>query len=118
MKAPDTTILRIVKVIIDKLGVDQNFLSYKTSFANDLGADSLDIYELIMAIEKEFELTIKDDDAEKLTTVGAVIEYIEDKLSKPVKHKPKPEQHQVEIIIINKLKEEIANKNLVKVSRV
>ena len=74
------TILRVVQIIVEKFGVDEIFLSYDTSFADDLNIDSLDIYELFMTIEKEFRITIPDEDAEKLLTVGMLIDYIDEKL--------------------------------------
>jgi acyl carrier protein len=108
MKAKETTVLNIVQVIVDKLGIDQNLLSYKASFADDLGADSLDVYELLMTIEKEFKIKIDDDDAEKLTTVGALIDYIEDK----VVH---PKEHHAEIFFMNRQKEDTSKTPLFKV---
>jgi acyl carrier protein len=85
MKATKATVHRVVQIIVDKLGTDQNLLSYKASFSDDLGADSLDVYELLMTVEKEFEIKIQDGDEDKLTTVGALIEYIDDKLPKSQK---------------------------------
>ena len=79
MKTTNAITFKIVQVTADKLGVDQNILTSDTSFADDLGADSLDIFELIMTIEKEFKLTINEDDVEKLTTVGALVDYVEGK---------------------------------------
>lgn len=68
---------RVKAIVIDKLGVDKKEVVAKASFANDLGADSLDIVELVMEFEKEFNIQIPDDQAEKLTTVGKVITYVE-----------------------------------------
>ena len=66
-----------VKAIVDKLGVDEAEVVATASFTNDLGADSLDTVELIMEFEKEFGINIPDDQAEKITTVGDAISYIE-----------------------------------------
>jgi acyl carrier protein len=68
---------RVKSIIVDKLGVDENEVTLEASFANDLGADSLDTVELIMEFEKEFNIAIPDDQAEKIGTVGEAISYIE-----------------------------------------
>ena len=68
---------RVKAIIVDKLGVDENEVTPEASFTNDLGVDSLDIVELIMEFEKEFDLQIPDEEAENITTVGQVITYIE-----------------------------------------
>ncbi|HOZ15266.1 MAG TPA: acyl carrier protein [Tenuifilaceae bacterium] len=68
---------RVKSIIVDKLGVDENEVTPEASFTNDLGADSLDTVELIMEFEKEFNLSIPDDEAEKIGTVGDAINYIE-----------------------------------------
>ena len=68
---------RVKSIIVDKLGVDENEVTPEASFTNDLGADSLDTVELIMEFEKEFDLAIPDDEAEKIGTVGDAINYIE-----------------------------------------
>lgn len=68
---------RVKAIIVDKLGVDENEVTPEASFTNDLGADSLDTVELIMEFEKEFNLSIPDDEAEKIGTVGDAIKYIE-----------------------------------------
>lgn len=68
---------KVKAIIVDKLGVDENDVVATASFTNDLGADSLDTVELIMEFEKEFGITIPDDKAEKITTVGEAIAYIE-----------------------------------------
>jgi acyl carrier protein len=68
---------RVKAIIVDKLGVDESEVTPTASFTNDLGADSLDTVELIMELEKEFNLTIPDDQAEKIATVGDAIAYIE-----------------------------------------
>ena len=68
---------RVKAIIVDKLGVDESEVVPTASFTNDLGADSLDTVELIMELEKEFNVTIPDDQAEKIATVGDAISYIE-----------------------------------------
>ena len=68
---------RVKAIIVDKLGVEESEVTNEASFTNDLGADSLDTVELIMEIEKEFGLSIPDDQAEKIGTVGDAISYIE-----------------------------------------
>ena len=70
---------RIRAIIVEKLGVDENDITREASFTNDLGADSLDTVELIMEFEKEFDLTIPDEDAEKIGTVGDAVDYVESK---------------------------------------
>ena len=69
------------EIIVDRLGVDPNEITNDASFIDDLGADSLDTVELIMAFEEEFGLEIPDEDAEKLTNVGAALEYLEKRLA-------------------------------------
>ena len=69
---------RVKKIIVDKLGVDESEVTLEASFTNDLGADSLDTVELIMEFEKEFNLSIPDEEAEKIGTVGDAIKYIEE----------------------------------------
>ncbi len=69
---------KVKAIIVDKLGVDENEVKNEASFANDLGADSLDTVELIMEFEKVFEISIPDDQAEKIATVGDAIKYITD----------------------------------------
>ena len=68
---------RVKKIIVDKLGVDEAEVTNEASFTNDLGADSLDTVELIMEFEKEFNIAIPDDQAEKISTVGDAITYLE-----------------------------------------
>ncbi|MEY4202776.1 MAG: hypothetical protein RL013_479 [Bacteroidota bacterium] len=68
---------RVKKTIVDKLGVDESEVLNDAHFINDLGADSLDTVELIMEFEKEFEVSIPDDQAENIQTVGQAIEYLE-----------------------------------------
>ena len=67
---------RVKTIIMDKLGVEESVLAGKASFTSDLGLDSLDVLETFMALEKEFGVRIADEDMEKLTTVGSVIDYI------------------------------------------
>jgi len=69
---------KVTAIIIDKLGVDESEVTPEANFTNDLGADSLDTVELIMEFEKEFNIAIPDDQAEKIGTVGAAISYIEE----------------------------------------
>ncbi|HAC22067.1 MAG: acyl carrier protein [Tannerellaceae bacterium] len=68
---------RVKAIIVDKLSVEESEVTNEASFTNDLGADSLDTVELIMEFEKEFGITIPDDAAEKIATVGDAITYIE-----------------------------------------
>ena len=68
---------RVKAIIVDKLGVEESEVTMEASFTNDLGADSLDTVELIMEFEKEFGLSIPDEEAEKIATVGDAIAYIE-----------------------------------------
>jgi acyl carrier protein len=68
---------KVKAIIVEKLGVDENEVVPTASFTNDLGADSLDTVELIMEFEKEFSISIPDEDAEKIGTVGDAISYIE-----------------------------------------
>lgn len=68
---------RVTKIIVDKLGVDESEVSKEANFTNDLGADSLDTVELIMEFEKEFNISIPDEQAEKITTVGEAVSYLE-----------------------------------------
>ncbi len=69
---------KVKEIIIDKLGVEESEVTNKASFANDLGADSLDTVELIMEFEKEFNISIPDQDAEKIGTVGEAVKYIQE----------------------------------------
>lgn len=71
---------KIKQIVVDQLGIEnEDEVTMETSF-QDLNADSLDVVELIMALEEEFELEIPDEDAEKLTTVGGAVDYIKEKL--------------------------------------
>ncbi|MGE5614215.1 MAG: acyl carrier protein [Bacillota bacterium] len=67
---------RIKKIIVDQLGVEEDDVQMESSFIEDLGADSLDIVELIMALEEEFDIEIPDSEAEKISTVADAVEYI------------------------------------------
>jgi len=67
---------RIKKIIIDQLGIEEGKISIESYFIDDLGADSLDIVELIMAFEEEFDIEILDEDAEKIKTVGDAVNYL------------------------------------------
>lgn len=70
---------KVKQIIVEQLGVDESQVEPSASFVDDLGADSLDIVELVMAFEEAFDLDIPDEDAEKIKTVGDAIKYIEDK---------------------------------------
>jgi acyl carrier protein len=70
---------RVKAIIVEKLGVDESDITREASFTNDLGADSLDTVELIMEFEKEFDLTIPDEDAEQIGTVGDAVDYVSSK---------------------------------------
>lgn len=67
---------KVTAIIVDKLGVDESEVTMEANFTNDLGADSLDTVELIMEFEKEFNIAIPDDQAEKIGTVGQAVDYI------------------------------------------
>lgn len=67
---------KVKKIIVEQLGVSPEEVTTESSFTEDLGADSLDTVELVMALEEEFEVEIPDEDAEKLTTVRAVLDYV------------------------------------------
>jgi acyl carrier protein len=71
---------RVKKIIEDQLGVSGEQVTNEASFIDDLGADSLDTVELVMALEEEFDIEIPDEDAEKMTTVQSAIEYLEQKV--------------------------------------
>ena len=79
---PDTQNIRerLKKIIVDQLGVDEGEVVSSASFVEDLNADSLDLVELIMALEDEFDLQISDEDAEKITTVQEAINYLDEHL--------------------------------------
>jgi len=71
----------VKSIIVEKLGVDESDVTPDASITNDLGADSLDTVELIMEFEKEFDLTIPDEEAEEIATVGDAIDYLEEKVA-------------------------------------
>ena len=68
---------KVKRIIVDQLGVDEDEVKSESSFVDDLGAESLDVVERVMALEEEFGLEINDEDAEKISTVKQAIEYIE-----------------------------------------
>lgn len=68
---------KVKAIIVDKLGVDESEIALESSFTNDLGADSLDTVELIMEFEKAFDISIPDEQAETITTVGEAVSYLE-----------------------------------------
>ena len=72
---------KVKEIIIDKLGVDESEVVAEANFTNDLGADSLDTVELIMEFEKDFDLSIPDEDAETIATVGDAVKYIQERLA-------------------------------------
>ena len=69
---------KVIEIIIDQLGVDEKQVNPEASFIDDLGADSLDTVELVMALEEEFDIEIPDEDAEKIATVQNAVDYIKD----------------------------------------
>ncbi|MCL6610888.1 MAG: acyl carrier protein [Peptococcaceae bacterium] len=69
---------KVRAIISEQLGVDENDITMESSFIEDLGADSLDIVELVMALEEEFDIVIPDEDAEKIRTVGEAVKYIQE----------------------------------------
>lgn len=68
---------RVIDIVAEQMGVDKTLVTRETSFVNDLGADSLDTVELVMEFEDEFDISIPDEDAEKIQTVGQAIDYVE-----------------------------------------
>ncbi len=76
MPTQDEVLEKVVAIVSEQLSVDKSEISRETSFVNDLGADSLDTVELVMELEDEFNMNIPDEEAEKLQTVGATIEFI------------------------------------------
>lgn len=75
-----TTDERVIEIVAEQMGVDKAQLTRETSFVNDLGADSLDTVELVMEFEDEFDISVPDEDAEKIQTVGQAIDYVEARL--------------------------------------
>ncbi|MGE5580966.1 MAG: acyl carrier protein [Bacillota bacterium] len=69
---------KVKDIVVEQLGVDEEEVTEQASFVDDLGADSLDIVELVMALEEEFDLEIPDEDAEKIVTVGDAVNYIKE----------------------------------------
>lgn len=78
-----TTLERLTKLIVDQLGVDASQVTIEASFREDLKADSLDLVELIMAIEEEFGGEVSDEDAQKIASVGDAVRYIDQRSQKP-----------------------------------
>ena len=73
---------KVKKIIVDKLGVDESEVTPEASFTNDLGADSLDTVELIMEFEKEFDISIPDEQAENIQTVGQAVSYLDSQMQR------------------------------------
>jgi acyl carrier protein len=82
LKVSTTVEQRVIEIVCENLGVNKEQVTRSTSFTEDIGADSLDIVELVMELEEEFEITIPDDQAEKIKTVGEAIDYIEKEQAK------------------------------------
>lgn len=78
MSGPESIAEKVKAIIIEQLGVEGEEITMNSSFIEDLGADSLDIVELVMALEEEFEIVIPDEDAEKIRTVGQAVKYIQE----------------------------------------
>ena len=78
MSGPESVAEKVKVIIVEQLGVEEEEITMNSSFIEDLGADSLDIVELVMALEEEFEIVIPDEDAEKIRTVGQAVKYIQD----------------------------------------
>ncbi len=79
--ASEEQVQKVKEIIVEQLGVDMSEVTMEASFIDDLGADSLDTVELVMAFEDAFDVEIPDEDADQLATVGAAIEYLEKKLN-------------------------------------
>lgn len=77
--------VRVKKIVIEQLGVKEEEVTADASFVDDLGADSLDTVELVMALEEEFETEIPDEDAEKITTIKDAVKYIVERMEKETK---------------------------------
>ncbi|AKP46827.1 MULTISPECIES: acyl carrier protein [Bacillus] len=75
----DDVLERVTKIVVDRLGVEASQVTLDASFKEDLGADSLDVVELVMELEDEFEMEISDEEAEKIVTVGDAVNYIKSK---------------------------------------
>ena len=75
---PEDTESKVIGIVAEQLGVDKAEITPETSFVNDLNADSLDVVELVMEFEDEFDMSIPDEEAEKIQTVGQAIEYIKE----------------------------------------
>lgn len=73
--------VKVKEIVVDKLGVEESQITPEASFTNDLGADSLDIVELVMGFESAFDIQIPDEDAEKIQTVGDAVNYLKGKVS-------------------------------------
>ncbi|MCL5773252.1 MAG: acyl carrier protein [Firmicutes bacterium] len=73
---------RVKKIVVEQLGVDEEQVTSNASFTDDLGADSLDIVELVMALEQEFNLEIPDEDAEKISNIQDAVQYIQEHIDK------------------------------------
>ncbi|MCH2570033.1 MAG: acyl carrier protein [Planctomycetota bacterium] len=71
---------RVIEIVSSQMGVEKDTVTKDTTFVNDLGADSLDTVELVMEIEEEFDITIPDDEAEKIQSVGQAVGYIEEQM--------------------------------------
>lgn len=82
MTAVENVEERVKKIIVEQLGVDAGEVTQQAQFVNDLGADSLDTVELVMAFEEEFDIEIPDEDAEKIQTVGHALEFIKTRTAK------------------------------------
>ncbi len=80
-RALSTTLERVKKVVVDRLKVSEDEVTESASFVDDLGADSLDVVDLVIGFEDEFEIQIPDEDAEKITKVKEAVEYIEQKMA-------------------------------------
>lgn len=78
---PEEIFDKVKKIIVEQLGVTESSITLEASFIDDLGADSLDIVELIMALEEEFDTEIPDSDAEKIVTVSDVVDYIKEHIA-------------------------------------
>ena len=82
VRMPDEIEDKVIEIVSEQMGVEKGEITRETSFVNDLNADSLDTVELVMEFEDEFELSIPDEDAEKIQTVGQAIDYIKEHASK------------------------------------